>query len=115
MNREQFEKWARSMKMLPQTMKDTDLGNILLADSEKALKNNGRIFYRTAAAIEVQGMEGAFYHDYELGETGASHSEKETRLKEAWEAAYARLQQLHAAGYFDDARRGQFSGQNQPQ
>lgn len=104
-----FEAYARHNRMFPQGFVDTDKGRILLADSETPLVEDGRIFYRTAFCIYTEGADIASSHEYEWGETGASHTERQARLKEAVDHAYEHLTNLYNAGFYDDERKADFS------
>ena len=98
-----FEGYARHNKMIPQGYVDTPQGRILLADSEGLIREDGKLFYRTGYGVERGGMDFGNFHDYDPG------TDQQTRLNEAVEHARNILAQLDAAGYFDDARRNNFS------
>jgi len=104
-----FEGYARKHKMFPQRPVETKLGRVLLADSEEAILAHGRLFYRTGYAIERGGLDIGNFHEYDLNETGGSHSAKQQRLEEALMHATVTMAQLDDAGYFDDDRKADFS------
>ena len=90
---------------------DTNEGRILLADSGDMINEDGKLFYRTGYAIERSGLEFGNYADYEIGEDGfgSSHSDRDFRLSQAVFHARTTLNQLDDSGFFDDARKADFS------
>ncbi len=97
------------MQTRPQGFVDTPQGRVLLADSEEALFEGGRMFYRTVYGIQRGSMDFASHADYEFGETGGSVGELKLRLEEATVAARLRLKILTKSGYYDNARQHAFS------
>lgn len=106
-----FEGFARKHKMIPQGYVDTPQGRILLADSGEAIIERGRVFYRTGWGIQRNGVDFGNYHDYEIGESGASRSEQKFRLNEATFNARQTLAQLTNSGFYDDGRKVHFAPQ----
>lgn len=104
-----FEKFAESKKMRPVGYVDTPQGRVLLADSERAIAENGRIFYRTGYAVQRSGLDFGNFAEYELHETGGSKSQQQERLNQALVSARTFIAQLDESGYFDDGRKGDFS------
>ena len=104
-----FDRYARDHKMIPQGYVDTPEGRILLADSEDPIVEHGRLFYRTGYCIERAGLDIANYNDYDINQTGGSHSERKFRLDDATMDAREILAKLIESGFYDDGRKNHFS------
>ena len=105
-----FDGYIRHRKTFPQGYVDTPEGRVWLADSEEPIYENGRIFYRTIYGVGRDNKaEFAADAEYELHETGGSHTERDARLSEAVVEARKRIKILMDSGYFDDDRKGHFS------
>ena len=104
-----FDGFARKNKMVPVGYIDTKYGRVLLADSCSCINENGKLIYRTGYAIQRAGLDFGNFNDYEINETGSSHSERFWRLNEALNHATESMRWLDQSGYFDDGRKQDFS------
>jgi hypothetical protein len=106
-----FDKYARHNKMRPTGTAHGKHCRILLADSGEPIVEGRRVFYRTGFCLdrEGKGLDLASYGEYEIGEAGGSQQEQKFRLADATMSARKLMADLHASGYFDDDRKGDFS------
>lgn len=96
-----FEKWARQQKMKPVCRVAEKNADVLIADSGDVITEGGRMFYRTAFAIERDKAWLASTAEYEWNELeGSKRNKQQARVNEALEHARKYISQTVEAGLY---------------